>query len=78
MISLWSPHEKKGESNTMVTPGSFSSFSRQEMWYQVVHKPAVMIREQPDEKAICSGGCTLVYLVLDLGVAMEIMEWTNQ
>lgn len=23
----------------------------EEMWYQVVHKPAVMIREQPDEKA---------------------------
>ena len=44
------------------------------MWYQVVHKPAVMIREQPDEKAVAEG-CTLV---LDLGVAMEIMEFTNQ
>jgi len=28
-----------------------TSSLKQEMWYVVVHKPAVMIREQPDEKA---------------------------
>ena len=50
---------KIGESFHGNTRQLLHAAERQEMWYQVVHKPAVMIREQPDEKAM-AGGCTPV------------------
>lgn len=39
------------EQATLALPTAPLAATAEEMWYQVVHKPAVMIREQPDEKA---------------------------
>ena len=58
MISPLSPHEN-GWFFHGSTKASFAA-PRQEMWYEVVHKPAVMIREEPDEKALLKRGIYLI------------------